>query len=222
MTDDPEPTEYLHHEVYLAFQQTRTVSGRTGTLPQLEYNYGAAPDLQLGINLPLAFNNPMDGSHQSGLGDIVVSAKYRFLQETQTCPMAAIFPSVTTRTGNADKGLGSGATKVFIPVWVQKSWGDWQSYGGGGYLIDQGTGAKNHWFLGWQLQKQVFASLTLGGEIFHATEAAPGEGATSGFNLGGMYHFDEQNHLLFTAGKGLTNVASTNQFSSYIGYQWTW
>ena len=53
-TDDPEPTDYQHHEVYLAFQQTRTTDGAEGTLPQLEYNYGAAPDLQLGINIPAA------------------------------------------------------------------------------------------------------------------------------------------------------------------------
>ncbi|AJP48330.1 hypothetical protein PG1C_07365 [Rugosibacter aromaticivorans] len=62
----------------------------------------------------------------------------------------------------------------------------------------------------------------MGGEIFHGTEQAPGEGSSTGFNLGGSYHFDGHNHLLFSAGYGLTNTSSTNKFLSYIGYQLTW
>jgi hypothetical protein len=62
----------------------------------------------------------------------------------------------------------------------------------------------------------------LGGEIFHSTEQAPGEGSSTGFNLGGTYNFDEHDHLLFSAGKGLTNADATNRFSSYLAYQWTW
>lgn len=222
LTDDPEPVEYQHHEFYIASQQTRTANGTVGTLPHLEYNYGAAPDLQLHIIVPYAFSNRMGGSRQSGLGDIELGAKYRFVQETDDSPMLGIFPIVLTHTGDAEKGLGNGTTQVFLPLWLQKKWGDWQSYGGGGYWINHATGAKNHWFLGWQLQKEISEHLTFGGEIFHSTESASGEGASTGFNLGGTYNFDEHNHLLFTAGHGLTNISTTNKFSSYAGYQWTW
>jgi Domain of Unknown Function (DUF1259) len=222
LTDDPEPVEYQHHEFYIASQQTRTAEGTAGTLPQLEYNYGAAPDLQLHIIVPYAFSSLADGRGQSGLGDIELGAKYRFLQETDSRPMVGIFPIVLTHTGIADKGLGNGATQVFLPVWLQKKWGDWQSYGGGGYWINHVTGAKNHWFFGWQVQDDISEHLTLGGEIFHSTEQAPGEGSSTGFNLGEIYSFDKQNHLLFSAGKGLTNISMTNEFSSYVGFQWTW
>jgi len=222
LTDDPEPVEYQHHEFYIASQQVQTVNGTTETVPHLEYNYGAAPNLQLHIIIPYAFNIPADGPRQSGLGDIELGAKYRFLQETDSSPMVGIFPLVLAHTGDADKGLGNGSTQVFLPVWLQKKWGDWQSYGGGGYWINRAIGAKNHWFFGWQLQKDFSEHLTLGGELFHSTEQAPGEGASTGFNLGGSYNFDEHNHLLFSAGKGLTNISTTNKFSSYAAYQWTW
>ena len=222
LTDDPEPVEYQHHEFYISSQQTKTADGRDGTQPHFEYNYGAAPELQLHLIVPYAFSSPTDGPRHSGLGDIELGAKYRFLQETENRPMVGIFPIVVTHTGDMDKGLGNGATQVFLPVWLQKKWGDWQSYGGGGYWINHAADSKNHWFFGWQLQKDISEHLTLGGEIFHSTEQTPGEGSSTGFNLGGTYSFDEHNHLLFSVGRGLTNVDKTNQFSSYAGYQWTW
>jgi Putative MetA-pathway of phenol degradation len=222
ITDDPEPVEYQHHEFYIASLQTRTANGTVATLPHLEYNYGAAPDLQLHIIVPYAISDPVRGPRQSGLGDIELGAKYRFLQETDSSPMVGIFPIVLTPTGDAQKGLGNSTTQIFLPLWLQKKWGDWQSYGGGGYWVNQSIGAKNHWFFGWQIQKDISEHLTFGGEIFHSTEPASGQGASTGFNLGGTYNFDERNHLLFSAGQGLTNISTTNKFSSYVAYQWTW
>jgi len=154
-TDDPEPTDYQHFELYVAYQQTRTVASTDGTLPQVELNYGAAPNLQLGIAVPLAFSRSTGSGNQSGIGDIAFSAKYRFLQETNNRPMAAFFPSITLATGNADRGLGAGATQIYLPIWLQKSLGPWQSYGGGGYLIDHQPGTKNHWFFGFFHQSSL-------------------------------------------------------------------
>jgi hypothetical protein len=222
LTDDPEPVEYQHNEFYIATQQTNTNSGRSGTEPHFEYNYGAAPNVQLHILVPYAFNSTAGGSRQSGLGDIELGVKYRFVQESENRPMIGVFPLFLTSNGDANKGLGNGGTQVFLPVWIQKRWGNWQSYGGGGYWINNAANMKNHWFFGWLLQKDISEQLTLGGEIFHSTEQAPGEGSSTGFNLGGTYNFDEHDHLLFSAGKGLTNADATNRFSSYLAYQWTW
>ncbi|BBP01100.1 transporter [Sulfuriferula nivalis] len=222
LTDDPEPVEYQHHELYISSQQLKTRNDTTGTLPHIEYNYGALPDLQLHIIVPYAFNHPVNGQREGGLGDIELGAKYRFMQETDNRPMVGIFPLVEIHTGDANKGLGNGATQVFLPIWLQKRWGEWQSYGGGGYWINNAQIAKNHWLFGWQLQKDISDHLTLGGEIYFSTEQAPGAGSSSGFNLGGFYNLDEHNHLLFSAGRGLTNIDTTNQLSSYIGYQITW
>lgn len=222
LTDDPEPVEYQHHELYIGTQQTKTADGRAGTLPHIEYNYGAAPDLQLHIIVPYAFDNPTTGPSQKGVGDTELGIKYRFMQETENQPMVGVFPIVVTHTGNAGKGLGNGANQVFLPLWLQKKWGDWQSYGGGGYWINHAEGARNHWFFGWQVQREISEHLTLGGELFHNTEQAVGEGTSTGFNLGGSYNLDEHNHVLFSAGKGLTNANATNRFSSYLAYQRTW
>lgn len=40
ITDDPEPVELRHWEVYLSSIQQRDSSGTAGTLPHVEVNYG--------------------------------------------------------------------------------------------------------------------------------------------------------------------------------------
>jgi hypothetical protein len=213
---------YRHDEFYIASQLTTTSDGSAGTLPQVEYNYGAMPDIQLHIQVPYAFNSPAGGPRESGLGDIELGVKYRFLQETDSRPMAGIFPAILFASGSVKKGVGNGAMQMFLPVWLQKRWGEWQSNLGGGYWINHAAGSQNHWFFGWQLQKDISQHLTLGGELFYNTEQTVGAGGSSGFNIGATYNFDEHNHLLVSAGSGLTNASTTNQFSSYLGYQWTW
>jgi Putative MetA-pathway of phenol degradation len=222
LTDDPEPVEYQHHEFYIATQQTRTSDGTTGTFPHVEYNYGVVPNVQLHIIIPYAFSNPTIGSNERGLGDIELGIKYRFAQESKNRPMMGIFPLYLVPTGSSSKGLGAGGYQLFFPLWLEKNWDGWQTNGGGGYWYSHIPNSKNHWFFGWQLQKDISEHITLGGEIFYSTEQVPGQGSSSGFNLGGYYNFDEYNHLLFSAGKGLTNVDATNKFSSYLAYQWTW
>ena len=221
-TDDPEPVDIGEHELYVATEQARTRDGSSGSLPFVELNYGPVADLQIGIGIPYEFNNPRDGTSERGVGDVEFSAKYRFLQEASSQPMVSFFPMITLPTGDADRGLGNGKPQIFLPIWLQKNWGDWQSNVGGGYWINHATDARNHWLFGAQLQKTISQSWTLGGEIFYSTEEAPGEGSSSGFNVGGTYALDEHNHLLFSAGRGLSNVQATNQFSSYLGYQLTW
>ncbi len=93
---------------------------------------------------------------------------------------------------------------------------------GGGYWLNQDDrfGDRDYWYTGWLLQRKITDKLTLGGEIFHQTADKMGGKDQTGFNLGGSYDFDEHNHLLFSAGRGLQNA--TGEHSWYLGYQLTW
>jgi hypothetical protein len=221
-TDDPEPVDLHHYEFYIATQQTLTSNGRSATMPHLEFNYGALPNLQLHIVVPYAFNHPAGGATERGIGDTELGVKYKLIEETDGRPSLAVFPLYETPTGNSDRGLGNGKYQVFLPVWLQKSWGKWTTYGGGGYWLNHADGAKNNWFFGWLLQRELSEQLTLGAEVFHRTEQFEGQGASSGFNVGGFYNLDEHNHILFSAGRGLQNANATNKLSSYIAYQLTY
>jgi len=220
-TDDPDTLEPGHDEFYLASQQIKTENGRTGSLPHFELNYGLMPDVQLHALVPLNFSETSAGQRTYGLGDAEIGVKYRLLQETDTRPMVGIYPILVSAGGNANKSLGNGASQIYLPVWLQKRWGDWQSNAGVGYWINHAPVAENHWFAGWQLQRDLSEQLTVGGELFHTTEQQHGQGASTGFNLGATYNLDEHNHLMFSVGRALVNANRTNQFSSYLAFQWT-
>lgn len=220
-TDDPEAVEYGHAEFYVFYQQTLARDGRSGTVPGFEFNYGAYEHIQLHVIAPYAFDAPSGQSATHGYGDTELGVKWQFTDETESTPMIGIFPLVEIPTGNSDRGLGNGASQVFLPVWLQKKWGEFQTYGGGGYWVNNGIGNKNYWFVGWQAQYDFSDHLTLGAELFYNTATVVGESSSTGFNVGGYYNFDEHNHLLFSAGKGVQNAAQTNRVSTYIGYQWT-
>jgi hypothetical protein len=222
-TDDPEPVEYQHWEVDGFSQATHIRGDTSGTLPGLEVNYGAAPNLQLHLVAPFAFDKPSGGSWQSGYGDTELGVKYRFVEEDEEgwWPMIGVFPMLEAPTGDAHRGLGAGHAREFLPLWLQKSFGEWQTYGGGGYWINPGAGNKNYWFAGWQLQRKITEQLTLGGEIFHQTADTVGARDSTGFNLGGFFDFTENHHLLFSFGRGVQHATDTNEFSYYIAYQLT-
>jgi len=218
VTDDPEPVEYRHWEIYLASQNAKDKDGWSGTAPHFEVNYGVLPNLQLHLIVPLAYSKPNDGSSHYGFGDMELGVKFRFVQETDVLPQIGVFPLIEVPTGSKSRGLGNGKAQGFLPLWVQKSWGPWTTYGGGGYWINPGSGNKDYWFFGWQVQRDLSKAITLGGELFYNTPTANGEGGRLGFNIGTIVNFTENHHLLFSAGR---DIHGQNRFSTYIAYQLT-
>jgi hypothetical protein len=217
-TDDPEPVEFQHCEIYCSSRPVHDVDGWSGTAPHFEANYGALPELQLHIIAPLAFNAPNNGSTTYGFSDAEVGFKYRFVKESKTLPQIGIFPLIELPTGNQTKGLGSGNTQVFIPVWLQKSFGKWSTYGGTGYWINPGTGNKNYWFTGLQLQRQITDNFNVGAEIYHTTEKSETENSDTRFNIGMVFDASEHHHILFSIGRSFNNSVL---MQGYIGYQLT-
>ena len=125
------------------------MSGDTsGVGPAFEFNYGPTEDIQLHLVAPFGFDNPARESGHFGYSDTELGVKYRFIHEDEkgSRPMIGIFPLVELPTGSERKGLGAGHTRVFLPVWVQKSFGDWTTYGGGGYWLNKhrSTGDRNY------------------------------------------------------------------------------
>jgi hypothetical protein len=224
-TDDPEPVDYQHYEFYTFSGGTHVASDTSGVGPGFELNYGLIPNGQLHIVAPLSFDSPAGGPAQFGYRDTELGFKYRFIDEDKdgSRPMVGVFPFVELPTGNVDRGLGAGHFRVYLPLWVQKSFGDWTTYGGGGYWINHGgvTDDKDYWYFGWLLQRKVTEQLAIGGEIFYQTATTIDGQDSTGFNIGAIYDFDEHNHLLASVGTGIQNRQETNLFSWYIGHQFT-
>jgi hypothetical protein len=216
VTDDPEPVDHEHWEVYLASQDAHTTEGWSGTAPHVEVNYGALTNLQLHVIVPLSYAVPSSGSHAYGIGDVEVGAKYRFLEETSWRPQLGTFPLVELPTGNSARGLGGGNIQVFLPLWLQKSFGRWSTYGGGGYWFHPGVGNRDWVFAGLEAQVKLSSWFALGGEVFHGSSMAVGMGAETRFNIGAMLDISDHHHLLGSAGSGLGGGSQ-----GYFAYQLT-
>ena len=218
VTDDPEPVEYRHWELYLASQTFHGRDGWTGTASHIEVNYGAIADVQLHVIAPLAYAIPDQGKASLGYGDTELGIKFRFVQERESVPMIGTFPFLEVPSGARDRGLGNGSAQVFLPVWLQKSFGPWTTYGGAGVWIDVGDRDRHWWYFGWQVQRTICDGFALGAEVFYTTpEEHGGEGDTR-FNIGGVIDFTDAHHLLLSAGRSLQG---SNLFQGYVAYQLT-
>jgi hypothetical protein len=231
-TDDPEPPALGHWEIILAGFTSAQAGGAAGGGPQLELNYGAGKDLQLSLSPQLSYDAPRSGPLNYGLGDTELGVKVRFLHETDRRPEAAFYPQVALPTGDAGRGLGNGAAQVFLPLWFQKSWGPWSSFGGGGYWIDPGAGNRNWTFLGAALQRDLGGRFSVGGELFyHSASQEPQYGIAGsdpiylstaqvagglGSNLAFLYHIDESDHILLSAGRDLVGNTA---FTGYLAFE---
>jgi hypothetical protein len=229
ITHDPEPVDYGHWEIDGFSAGAHGRGDTSGIGPSFEVNYGVLPELQLHVLGGLAFDDPVSGHLQMGVSDTELGAKYRFINPgpDDWWPQVAVFPLVEAPTGNAQRGLGAGTWQGFLPVWVQKDFGKWTTYGGGGYWVNPGPGNRNYWFTGWTLQRKVTDNLLLGGEVFHQTSSMVDRDGSWGFNLGGTYDFTKHYHLLFSAGRGGLLYAvdaaavTADPLTHYLGIQWT-
>lgn len=177
LTDDPEPTNLGHWEIYAPFADT---SGRGGAFDGgvgAELNYGAAPNLQLTLGLPLSYTHGASGS-RLGRGDLEASAKYRFYHSEAAGLSVAAFPGVTVPT--AGRGLGAGKVTAFLPVWAQKDMGHCSVFGGGGYALNPGAGNRNYWTGGVAVTRNFSKRLLIGLEADRqGADTIEGHGSTA-------------------------------------------
>ncbi len=216
-TDDPEPTPYKHWEYYISTINNAQGGVYSGTLPHLEFNYGVIPNMQIHLLLPLNYSYGNHLPFHYGYGDTELGFKYRFVKESDKIPEIGTFPIFLVPTAKNSE-FASEKTQVFIPVWLQKSWGKLTSFGGGGYWINPGTGNKNWVFTGLTLQYDFTDKLSLGEELYYQSADTEYGKSSFAFNVGGMVNFSEKFHFIFSLGHSIIN---RNFFTSYMGLWWT-
>ncbi|MEO6717504.1 MAG: transporter [Novosphingobium sp.] len=197
LTDDPEPTETGHWEIYAPlFEAEGRGIDFTGSLAT-EINYGAIKDVQLTVSLPVAYAHDQTGSHW-GAGDFEVSVKYRFFHNEAAGIQIAVFPGVTLPT--ATNGMGAGHITALLPVWGQKDFGRWSVFGGGGYAINPGVGNCNYWTGGIALTRQFGDRLVVGVEgDRQGADVVDGRASTS-LGIGAIYDLPGPLRLLASGG----------------------
>jgi hypothetical protein len=215
VTDDPDPVEYRHWEIYLASQWSSANREVSGTVPTLEANYGLLPEVQISAMAQLSDNATADGRRDYHPGDLEVGIKYRFIRETAGMPQVSIYPSVEVPATDSSGEPGAQGVQFFVPLWLQKSFGPWTTFGGGGYQADMARPSENFWLLGWEGQRDLWGAVTAGAELFTVSHQAGFTGAELGFNLGVTVNASRHHHILASLGR---DIAGINQFAAYFGY----
>jgi hypothetical protein len=123
------------------------------------------------------------------------------------------FPRVFLPSGS--NAVGEQHASLSIPVWVEKDWDDWSTFGGGGCVLNHGGQSRNFCLAELALTRQVVPDLQLGAELYHQTGDSQGAYATTGVGLGARYDLTDQWHLMASTGPGIQNAADTNQYSWY-------
>ncbi|HEY5047496.1 MAG TPA: transporter, partial [Rhizomicrobium sp.] len=218
ISDDPEPTDYQHFEIYAYTDGTTTRDGAAGEAG-IDFNYGAAPDLQLTAVMPLGYESPAAAQTTAGLGNIALAAKYRFLHQSDFGFDVAVFPRLFLPSDWPYAGTRH--TSFFLPVWIEKDWGDWSMFGGGGCELNRGENSQNFCQAGWVLARKILPDLQLGAELFHQTADTRGGGATTGIGAGFIYDINENYHLMAYLGPGIQNAAANDQNAWYAAIQFT-
>ena len=218
VTDDPEPTDYQHFEIYTFNDGTAARDERAGETG-IDFNYGAALDLQLSTTIALSYVQPQPGKTVWAVGNIEFGAKYRFLSQDDFGWDVSAYPQVFLPSASAR--LGEPHASVFLPVWMQKDWDAWSTFGGGGCTLGSGSGAKDWCVAGWALTRHVLPNLEIGAEIYHATPDMRDERQSTGMGVGAIYDLNETYHLLASFGPGIQNAAETNRMTWYAALEFT-
>lgn len=215
VSDDPGPTDYKHFEIY-AFTNGTTNRDGIGGAMGLDFNYGATPDLQLTLALPMGYDRPAGEKTSVALGNVEIAAKYRFLHQQTFGWDIAVFPRLFLPSGSP--AVGERHASFLLPIWIGKDWGAWSTFGGGGCVINRGGGSQDFCVIGWTVTRQVLPGLRVGAELFHQTADTRGGRASTSAGGGVIYDLSETYHLLAYIAPVIQNAAETNRYSWYASF----
>lgn len=213
MTDDPEPTETGHWEVYAPLVDGEGNGANFEGSAGVEINYGAAPNVQITVGLPIAYAHDSFGT-EWGAGDVAVSLKYRFYHNEDLGLSVAVFPGVTLPT--ASDGFGAGEVTGFLPVWFEKDSGAWSVFGGGGYAFNPGAGNRDYWTGALAVSRQITPRFSLGVEVERQGADTVGGSATTSLGVGAIYQLDAPYRLLASAGPTYQDDGGATGFHAFL------
>ncbi len=208
VTDDPEPTDYRHWEIYTGFTYDNDGRGSVATtLPFAEFNYGAMPNVQVSISTEL--NDADFGTaHREGYGITDFAIKTRFVQESANRPQISFYPSIQVPPAG-------GHAVTLLPLWLQKSSGPWTAFGGGGVYLNRGPGARDYSFVGAALERAISPGMTIGAELYHQGADTLTDSDTTAANVGMIAQIGSYHAILFSIGRGLHGDNSLSGYTSY-------
>lgn len=195
--------------------------------------YGVLENLEAGIGFGGQFEERSEvlgegrgtrHTHENGIGDLTLGAKWRFLGETAWCPRQALVPSVKFPTADKDDGLGSGETDYDLTWIASKALTDrLGAHLNAGYTFigePSGEDFGDIVHYGVALDYQVADVLQWVGEVFAEKALENGGGTAVQYNTGFRYGFSDALTIDVAAGSRICGDG-TPDFAATFGLTWT-
>ncbi|MBY0501477.1 MAG: transporter [Alphaproteobacteria bacterium] len=219
LTNTPQTLEHMQKRVYISSAIAKATNQRTIVLPGIEYDLGLLPDFQSYFVVPIVQSKLPMKHIEYGYGDVRLGFKYRFIHETNTIPQVAFYPIFTFPSGDPDRGLGNGGSLQSLPLWLQKSWGQWTLSGGGGYTFNHAPLKFNFFSGGALLRRYIGDRWMLGGEFYLQGATSLVNHSSLILNFGGHYIFTPNLACVFSSGH---SIAGKKFLVGYIGFRILW
>jgi len=116
-SDDPEPTDFGHFEIY-SFDKGAFGRSGSSSASGLDFNYGAAPDLQLTAVVPFGYDAPSDGPSAFGPGNVELAAKYKLIHQDTLGLDVSVFPRVFLPSPSQ---TGDPYASILVPTGFRKT-----------------------------------------------------------------------------------------------------
>jgi len=209
VTDDPVPTDYRNWEIYTGIQYQNQCCGTvTADVPFAEFNYGAMPNVQVSITLPMELD-VLGTQQRYGYGITEFGIKTRIVAESDNRPQISFYPSIQIPS-QAGRHV-----ETFLPLWLQKSFGPWTAFGGGGTYLNPGPGRLNSTFVGGALERNISGATAIGIETYHQGADATGGSSITAANAGIVAQIGDYHAILFSFGRAFNGAATFTAYGSY-------
>ena len=187
-------------------------------LPQLDFNYGVGPRIQLTLEVPYVFSTVPGEARSSGWSNAYPGVKWRFLDDYHGWNVS-IFPQVETAgpSGSVRKGIADSGSRFLMPMEIQKNIGPMElDFEAGYYFPFHGHEER---IIGFSAGHQFTKKFDIDGEVYndYAMGALPHD---TTWDLGGRYEFHKGLIFLFMAGRSFSPASSGQPtFLGYFGVQ---
>jgi hypothetical protein len=215
VTDDPEPPPPGGWEINVPFILEHASGATEMDAPLFDLNYGL-PGIQLKLEIPIEIiHDDRDGT-VSGAGDLLLGVKWRFLNNERSQLQLGVYPQLLVPTGDHSRGLGEGQPGFVLPFLAQKNWEKWTVYGNIGYWWRGANEARNYFYAGAVLEREISEQLELGVELFGNSPKERGGSSELAFNVGGTWKLSKHLNLLFSGGR---DIVGDTHAMAYVGLQ---
>ncbi len=221
LTDDPGTPGDGHYEINTAVTARYRKDQQEYAAPLIDLNFGITERGQLKIEVPQAFIHA-DGSHaKSGLGEITVGFKWRFIDQDANNPMSvSIYPQFTFAPSSRSKALGLAEHGVgaLLPIEVSIDFGQFSAGAEVGHVLRTQNPDETLYgaVLGWRVSNKTEWLV----EYHHISSKDPGV-RESLINFGLRQMVNSRVNLLTAIGSSPDGARDHVHLNAYIGLQIT-